>query len=367
MLIETIPVGAVAGQLLRLRLRATRQAIVIDPGDEAEAILAALDQHELTLTRILATHAHFDHLLACRALQERTGAPFYLHPADRPLVAAMHRTCMAWLGYDPGAPPDIAGDLTPGETIQVGDIALEVRHTPGHSPGSVTLVDHAGRRAFTGDALFAGSIGRTDLPGGDMRTLLDSIRSQILTLPDDYAVLLGPWRSQHRRRRATRESVSGTRLTMDEGRTTKDGEGAQAIPAHQAIFRMSAEIAAQIIEHAQSGYPDEVCGLVAGRDGVATAVYPGRNISPTPADDLRAGPRHAGPDDRLRGRRAGARRHLPLAPPRPRDPLAHRYRPRLSTRSQSTSSSAWRTPDLSRSVRGFRIAQKTCTRTQGCD
>ena len=98
---------------------------------------------------------------------------------------------MAWLGYDPGPPPDITGDLTPGETIRAGDIALEVRHTPGHSPGSVTFVDHVGRRAFTGDALFAGSIGRTDLPGGDMRTLLASIRSQILTLPDDFAVLPG--------------------------------------------------------------------------------------------------------------------------------------------------------------------------------
>jgi len=140
---------------------------------------------------VLCTHAHFDHLLACRELQERTGAPFYLHPADQPLVATLRRTCMTWLGYDPGPPPDITGDIAPSETIQAGDIALEVRHTPGHSPGSVTLVDHVGRRAFTGDALFAGSIGRTDLPGGDMRTLLASIRSQILTLPDDFAVFPG--------------------------------------------------------------------------------------------------------------------------------------------------------------------------------
>jgi len=191
MLIKTIPVGALQVNCYVLGCELTRHAIVIDPGDEAEAILAALDQHRLILARILATHGHFDHLLACRALQERTGAPFYLHPADRPLVAALRRTCMAWLGYDPGQPPDITGDLTAGETIQIGDIALEVRHTPGHSPGSVTLVDHADRSAFTGDALFAGSIGRTDLPGGDMQTLLTSIRTQILCLPDDYAVLSG--------------------------------------------------------------------------------------------------------------------------------------------------------------------------------
>lgn len=191
MFIERVPVGALQVNCYVLGCEMTRQAIVIDPGDEAEAILAALDQHKLTLTRILATHAHFDHLLACRMLQERTGAPFYLHPADRPLVATLRRTCMAWLGYDPGSPPDITGDMAPSETIQAGDVALEVRHTPGHSPGSVTLVDHVGRRAFTGDALFAGSVGRTDLPGGDMRTLLASIRSQILTLPDDFAVFPG--------------------------------------------------------------------------------------------------------------------------------------------------------------------------------
>jgi hydroxyacylglutathione hydrolase len=191
MLVEMIPVGPLQVNCYILGCKTTRQAIVIDPGDEAEAILAALDQHGLTLTRILATHAHFDHLLACRQLQGRTGALFYLHPADRPLVATLRRTCMAWLGYDPGPPPDVTGDLTPGETIRAGEIALEVRHTPGHSPGSITFIDRAGRRAFTGDALFAGSIGRTDLPGGDMRTLLGSIRSQILTLPDDFGVLPG--------------------------------------------------------------------------------------------------------------------------------------------------------------------------------
>jgi glyoxylase-like metal-dependent hydrolase (beta-lactamase superfamily II) len=191
MLIETIPVGALQVNCYILGCERTRQAIVIDPGDEAEVIQAALERHGLTLARILATHGHFDHLLACRELQGRTGAAFYLHPADRPLVAAMRRTCMAWLGFDPGELPAIAGDVTPGETIGVGEMALEVRHTPGHSPGSVTLIDHAGRRAFTGDALFAGSIGRTDLPGGDMQTLLDSIRGQILRLADNYTVLSG--------------------------------------------------------------------------------------------------------------------------------------------------------------------------------
>lgn len=187
----TLPVGPLQVNCYVLGCPRTRQAIVIDPGDNVGAIQDALARHNLTPTRILATHGHFDHLLACRALRAATAATFHLHPADQPLVAAMQRTALAWLGRDPGEPPAIDGELVAGEIVQVGDIALEVRHTPGHSPGSVTLIDHAGRRAFTGDALFAGSVGRTDLPGGSARQLLLSIRTQILILPDDYAVLAG--------------------------------------------------------------------------------------------------------------------------------------------------------------------------------
>ena len=189
--LHTLPVGMLQVNCYVLSCERTGAAIVIDPGDEADEILALLARHQLKLSRILATHAHFDHLLAARTLQEATGAAFYLHAADRHLLAAMRPTCLSWLGYDPGDPPAVDGDLTPGETVQVGDLALQVRHTPGHSPGGVTFVDHAHRRAFTGDALFAGSIGRTDLPGGSLATLLEGIRSEILSLPDDYAVLPG--------------------------------------------------------------------------------------------------------------------------------------------------------------------------------
>lgn len=191
MTLDTLPVGMLQVNCYILGCERTREAIVIDPGDEAGAILDALRRHNLALKHILGTHGHFDHLLACRSLQEETGALFHLHHADLPLVAAMRRTCIAWLGYDPGDPPAADRDLKPGEAIRAGDIALEVRHTPGHSPGGVTLVDHAGRRAFTGDALFAGSIGRSDLLGGNQDALLDGIRREILTLPDDYAVLSG--------------------------------------------------------------------------------------------------------------------------------------------------------------------------------
>ena len=191
MILETIIVGALQVNCYLLGCERTRQAVVIDPGDNAPAIQAALRKRGLTLTAILATHVHFDHVLAARPLQEATGASFYLHPAERPILAAMRGMTQAWLGYDPGAPPEVSGELAPGQPVVFGDEMLEVRATPGHSPGGVTFIHHASRRAFTGDALFAGGIGRTDLPGGDLRILLAGIREQILTLPDDYAVFPG--------------------------------------------------------------------------------------------------------------------------------------------------------------------------------
>lgn len=191
MILETIIVGALQVNCYLLGCERMRQAVVIDPGDNAPAIQAALRKHGLTLTAILATHVHFDHVLAARLLQEATGASFHLHPAERPLLAAMRGMTQAWLGYDPGTPPEVSGELAPGQPVVFGDEMLEVRATPGHSPGGVTFIHHASRRAFTGDALFAGGIGRTDLPGGDLRTLLAGIREQILTLPDDYAVFPG--------------------------------------------------------------------------------------------------------------------------------------------------------------------------------
>jgi hydroxyacylglutathione hydrolase len=191
MILETVVVGALQVNCYVLGCEQTRQAVVIDPGDELPAIRAALRKHDLALTRIIVTHAHFDHMLAARPLQDVTGAPFYLHPAERPILEMMRRMTLAWMAFDPGEPPRIDGELAPVRPISFGTEMLEVRLTPGHSPGGVTFVHQASRRAFTGDALFAGSIGRTDLPGGDLALLLSSIRAEILTLPDDMAVLSG--------------------------------------------------------------------------------------------------------------------------------------------------------------------------------
>jgi glyoxylase-like metal-dependent hydrolase (beta-lactamase superfamily II) len=191
MILETITVGALQVNCYLLGCTQTRQAVVIDPGDNAPAIRAALRKHGLTLAAILATHAHFDHVLAGRPLQAAIGAPFHLHPAERPLLAMMRGMTLAWLGHDPGDPPQVGGELAPGQAVVFGAETLEARATPGHSPGGVTFVHHASRCVFTGDALFAGGIGRTDLPGGNLPALLAAIRSQILTLPDDYIVLPG--------------------------------------------------------------------------------------------------------------------------------------------------------------------------------
>ena len=190
MILETLVVGALQVNCYVLGSDDTRLAVVIDPGDNLRGIQSLLQRHNWSVDRIIATHGHFDHLLAARPLQEATGAPFFIHEGDAPLLAKMQVTSMAWLGYDPGEPPEVTGQLAAGEIIRSGELALEVRATPGHSAGGVTFVEHAERRAFTGDALFRGSIGRTDLDG-DFPTLLESIRSQILTLPDDYAVLSG--------------------------------------------------------------------------------------------------------------------------------------------------------------------------------
>jgi len=191
MILDTIVVGALQANCYVLGCEKTRQAIIIDPGDDLSAILDSLRKRDLSLAQIVATHAHFDHVLAARGLQGATGAAFYLHPDDRPLLAAMRQTAIGWMGADPGEPPEPVLDLTSGDVIRAGEIELEVRSTPGHSPGGVTLVDHARRRAFTGDALFAGSIGRTDLPGGNLEILLKSVTGQLLSLPNYYAVLPG--------------------------------------------------------------------------------------------------------------------------------------------------------------------------------
>lgn len=167
------------------------EAIVIDPADGAPLILRAIEQRGWTVREILATHAHFDHIMASAELKAAAGAPFRLHEADEALRRAMPEQVRQLVGIEvpPAAEPD--GFLSEGDHVTAGAIDLEVLFTPGHSPGHVSFVLAAERTVFCGDVLFAGRIGRTDLPGGDFATLMQSITAKLLPLGDAFAVLPG--------------------------------------------------------------------------------------------------------------------------------------------------------------------------------
>jgi hydroxyacylglutathione hydrolase len=166
-----------------------REAIVIDPGDDAAEIAGAAADQGLSISSIVATHAHFDHVLAAARLKELTGAPFLLHRDDTALLSWLQESVRVWLGVEAPPPPEVDGFPAEGDTLTAGGLELEVVHTPGHSPGSISLI--APEAVFSGDTLFAGSVGRTDLPGGDGGALLHAIRSKLFALEDERPVLPG--------------------------------------------------------------------------------------------------------------------------------------------------------------------------------
>jgi glyoxylase-like metal-dependent hydrolase (beta-lactamase superfamily II) len=191
MLVKGLTVGLLQENCYILGCETTHQGVVIDPGDNGRAILKVIQQAGLTITAIINTHAHMDHVMAVDVVRAATGAPFYLHRADLPVLRDAPERARLWLDseIDPIDDPD--GDLEHGQIIHFGDEQLEVRFTPGHAPGHVVFVHHAGRQVFAGDTLFQGSIGRYDLPGADGPTLFRSIQEQLFTLPDDYIVYPG--------------------------------------------------------------------------------------------------------------------------------------------------------------------------------
>jgi glyoxylase-like metal-dependent hydrolase (beta-lactamase superfamily II) len=169
--------------------RETREAVLVDPGEEADLFLARLRTEGLTLSAIWLTHAHLDHVAGVGLVKERLDVPVWLHPADRALYDRAPDQARMFLGttMPPLPAPDRA--IVPGDSMRVGGCTFDVRFVPGHSPGSVAFVGEG--VALVGDVLFAGSVGRVDLPGGDGATLVRSIRDQLLTLPDDTIVYPG--------------------------------------------------------------------------------------------------------------------------------------------------------------------------------
>jgi hydroxyacylglutathione hydrolase len=167
------------------------EACVIDPGDEPEEILALARDMGVKITRVLASHAHLDHIMAASAIVEATGAPFLLHAADVPIAENMPLSARMWLGQEVPPAPQPDGFPTDGQDIEVAGVTLRVIHTPGHTPGSLSLYAAEAHLLFSGDTLFRESIGRTDLPGGDTGAILSSIRQRLFVLPDDTRVLPG--------------------------------------------------------------------------------------------------------------------------------------------------------------------------------
>lgn len=172
----------------------TKEAAIVDAGcyNHAEnlQLSAFIEQQTLKPTMLLGTHAHIDHVFGNWYVKQQWDIPYYLHPADVAMLDRSREMAALWnLNYTEGPLPDI--DLQHGDVISLGTQTLEVRFVPGHAPGHVIFIHHETKTVIGGDTLFRGSIGRTDLPGGNHDLLLQSIREQMFTLPDDYTVHSG--------------------------------------------------------------------------------------------------------------------------------------------------------------------------------
>lgn len=190
MIRETMPVGLLQCNCTVLGNEKSLEAIVVDPGADLPKIMAVVAKHGLTVRKIVVTHAHIDHIAGAQQLKQLTGAPIFYNQNDLPLVTMMDVQA-GWLGV---ATPQVSapdGDLTGGQTVTVDGLVAEVLHTPGHTQGSLCLYLPEHNLLLAGDTLFAGSVGRTDLPGGDTRMLIHSIRSELLPLPEQTVVVPG--------------------------------------------------------------------------------------------------------------------------------------------------------------------------------
>ncbi len=190
MIRETIPVGLLGCNCSILGDEASHEAIVVDPGYDIPRILALLAKHQLIVKQIVITHAHIDHIASAQSLKQITGAPILYNKADLPLVAMMEVQA-GWLNV--AVPTVLPPDHSPAdrEKVSVSGIEAEVIYTPGHTEGSISLYIPKEKLLLAGDTLFAGGVGRTDLPGGNYGKLLTSIRERLLPLPEATVVIPG--------------------------------------------------------------------------------------------------------------------------------------------------------------------------------
>jgi glyoxylase-like metal-dependent hydrolase (beta-lactamase superfamily II) len=187
--VDTLPVGPLQTNSYLVTCQQTSAAVIIDPGWDAKRILAAVEARKAAVKYVLNTHAHWDHIGANARVIEATGAALALHADDLPLLRARGGADLWGIPISSSPEPDRL--LIPGHVLEVGALRLRVLFTPGHTPGHVSFYEEAHQAVFDGDVLFMGGIGRSDLPGGDSRALMDSIKNVLLTLPDTVTVYSG--------------------------------------------------------------------------------------------------------------------------------------------------------------------------------
>jgi hydroxyacylglutathione hydrolase len=190
MIHEIIPVGPLQCNCSIVGDEISHEAMVIDPGDEIEQILAVLQRHSLTVKQIVITHAHIDHIGGAAKLKRITSAPVLLNANDQALLKMLDVQA-SWLGMKAPEKTTIDDSPTTGDKLQTGSLVADVIHTPGHTEGSVCLYFAPEKTLIAGDTLFAGSIGRTDLPGGSFQKIMQSLHGPLMALPNDTVVVPG--------------------------------------------------------------------------------------------------------------------------------------------------------------------------------